>query len=422
MRFSTSLVGLAAAAGPVMAGCGGKPAESSSSSSSTAAAAAVSSAGSVGAYRNSTAILSSSASATTTTAAASSASVSDVVKAVGTSSATSSSAASTSSTAVTKSAANSGIKGFNYAAFFLDYSSVEETDFSYEFARAQNLEDTSGWNSARLYTMIQYGTTDTPITAIQAAIDTQTTLLLGLWISGGDSAITNEITALTAAIEEYGTDFTDLVVGISVGSEDLYRDAEGEVGVDADYLIDCISQVRSAIADTTLSSAPVGHVDTYDSFLNSSNQAVISALDWVGFDGYPYWQSGMANGIDVAKELFYTGYNETVALAGDVPVWVTETGWPVSGDTENEAVASADNARTYWTEIACQLIADGVNVWWYTLQEDQDGTATPDFGIFGAGDLDTLSPRWDLSCVSLLLHPYSPSYIEQNNNPVGASK
>lgn len=65
-------------------------------------------------------------------------------------------AASTStatSTATTVSAANSGIKGFNYAAFFLDYSAKVESDFEYEFQRAQELTGTSGWTSARLYTM-----------------------------------------------------------------------------------------------------------------------------------------------------------------------------------------------------------------------------------------------------------------------------
>lgn len=55
--------------------------------------------------------------------------------------------------ATTVSAANTGIKGFNYAAFFLDYSAKVESDFEYEFQRAQELTGTTGWTSARLYTM-----------------------------------------------------------------------------------------------------------------------------------------------------------------------------------------------------------------------------------------------------------------------------
>ncbi|KAI1846896.1 hypothetical protein JX266_007117 [Neoarthrinium moseri] len=296
-----------------------------------------------------------------------------------------------------KSAQNSGIKGFNYGAFFLDQRAVQQADFEYQFRRAQSLPGTEGWSSARLYTMLQWGTTDV-ISAIPAAIATKTSLLLGLWISGGDSAITNEINALEAAINQYGTAFTDLVVGISVGSEDLYRDSQNEVGASATYLLDCISKVRSTIAGTPLEGAPVGHVDTYDAFLNSTNSAVIEAIDWIGFDGYPYWEKAKPNSIEEATTRFYDGYDKTVALANGKPVYVTETGWPVTGDTIGAAVANAENAGSYWKQIACSLVAKGVNLWWYDLQESQYGTATPDFGVYGAGDLMALQPNYDLSC------------------------
>ncbi|KAK9419918.1 putative Glucan endo-1,3-beta-glucosidase eglC [Seiridium unicorne] len=379
MRLSLALTGLAAVA--VNASCKGRSSGSSTGSSTGASS---------GSAYNTT-----NPSYNTTSGAASS-----VSSAAALSSPTSSSAsgnvkaASTSTT----SAANSGIKGFNYGAFFLNQQALTQTDFEAEFNRANNLPGTSGWNSARLYTMIQWGTASDVIPAIPAAIATQTTLLLGLWISGGDAAIANELTALETAISTYGTAFTDLVVGISVGSEDLYRDANGEVGTSATYLLDCISQVRAKIADTGLANVPVGHVDTYDSFLNSTNTAVIEAIDWIGFDGYPYWETALPNSIEDAHERFYSGYNKTMALANGKPVYVTETGWPVSGDDQNLAVASVENARTYWETIACSLISSGINIWWYTLQESQYGDATPDFGVYGAGDLSTLTPSYDLSC------------------------
>lgn len=53
-------------------------------------------------------------------------------------------------------AANSGIKGFNYGAFFMDYTAKTQSDFEYEFQRAQDLDGTSGWSSARLYTMSKF--------------------------------------------------------------------------------------------------------------------------------------------------------------------------------------------------------------------------------------------------------------------------
>ncbi|KUI61960.1 putative glucan endo-1,3-beta-glucosidase eglC [Cytospora mali] len=305
------------------------------------------------------------------------------------------------SKSATVSAANSGIKGFNYGAFFLDQTAKKQVDFQYEFNRAQNLANTTGWNSARLYTMVQWGTASDPITAIPAAIATKTTLLLGMWVSGSTAAIDNEIAALKSAISTYGTDFTDLVKGISVGSEDLYRAAQGDSsnpGVEVDTLISYVTKVRNAIKGTALESIPVGHVDTYDSFENATNTKIISDLDWIGFDGYPYWEKANGNSIDDASELFYRGLNKTKAIAGDKPVYVTETGWPVSGDQFGQAVASDANARKYWKDIACTLTENNINVWWYILQESQNGQASPDFGIFGAGDLATVPQSYDLSC------------------------
>ncbi|KAI1820295.1 glycoside hydrolase family 17 protein [Xylaria intraflava] len=307
-------------------------------------------------------------------------------------------AASVGAVDAAASAANTGIKGFNYGAFFLNQQAKVQADFVYEFNRAKSLPGTNGWASARLYTMIQWGTASDIVSAIPAAIQTNTKLLLGLWISGGPQAVANEIAALKAAISKYGTQLSNLVVGISVGSEDLYRDASGEVGTSAAYLLNCINQVRSAVANTPLAGVPIGHVDTYDSFLNGSNSAVIPAIDWVGFDGYPYWETTQANSINDAMFRFYDGYNKTVKLAGNKPVWVTETGWPVTGKTNNLAVANAANARVYWQNIACSLIKKGVNLFWYDLQESQWGTADPDFGIYGAGDLGQLSPRYSLTC------------------------
>lgn len=142
----------------------------------------------------------------------------------------------------------------------------------------------------------QGGTTDTPIYAIPAAISTKTTLLLGLWASGGDAGFANELAALKSAISTYGSSLSGLVAGISVGSEDLYRisptgiAAGSDPGVSPDTIVGYISQVRSVIANTALSSVPVGHVDTWTAWVNASNNAVTSASDFIGVDAYPYFQ------------------------------------------------------------------------------------------------------------------------------------
>ncbi|KAK6002581.1 hypothetical protein QM012_001331 [Aureobasidium pullulans] len=281
--------------------------------------------------------------------------------------------------------------GFNYGS----QGNTLET-FEASFRTQQGLDTTSGWNSARLYTMIQDGTANTVISAIPAAIATNTTLLLGLWASETQDVFDNELTALKNAISQYGSAFADLVVGISVGSEDLYRETPAGIASNAgtgqspSVLVDYIGQVRSAIAGTVLSSAPVGHVDTWTGYVNSSNSAVIAAVDFIGLDEYPYYENTEDNSVSNANSLFFAKYNAVEGVANGKPIWITETGWPISGPTENEAVPSVANAETYWKSIACELLSRNIPTWWYILQD----SASPNFGVLQSGE----TPNYDLSC------------------------
>lgn len=249
----------------------------------------------------------------------------------------------------------------------------------------------------------QGGTTNSPVAAIQAAINTKTSLLLGVWASAGQSQITNEIAALQAAISQYGTEFTSLVIGLSVGSEDLYRISPigltspgAAPGADPSTLLNYISQIRSAVAGTGLSGIPIGHVDTWTAWVNGSNSDVISACDFIGMDAYPYFQNTMPNSIDQSASLFQSAYQATVAVAQGKDVWVTETGYPVSGSTSGAAVPSLANAQTYWDEVGCGMLFGKINTYWYTLQDAYPTTPNPSFGIVGT----TLSttPLFNLTC------------------------
>lgn len=263
-------------------------------------------------------------------------------------------------------------KGFNYGSTGRDQAAFEG-----EFNAAKNLAGSS-YTSARLYTMIQDGTTNAPISAIPAAISTGTSLLLGLWASGGDAQFANEIAALKAAVSQYGSAFTDLIAGISVGSEDIYRitpigvaNNEG-VGAGPDTIINYISQVRSIVANK-----PIGHVDTYNVWTNSSQNALIAAVDFIGIDAYPYYETTKPdNSAGNANATFWDDYQVTVEASQGKPVWITETGWPVSGATSGKAVASVDNAKIYYDDVACHAFANGINTWWYILQ---DTGASPSF-------------------------------------------
>lgn len=229
-------------------------------------------------------------------------------------------------------------QGFNYGATFEDGSCRLASDFAGAFNSARNLAGTSGgFTSARLYTTIQCGTTNAPISAIQAAIDTDTSLLLGLWASGGDVVFDNEIAALSNAVAQYGSEFTDRIIGISVGSEDLYRSSpqgvanEAGVGVNAATIVRYINRVRDLVSQTPLlQGKPVGHVDTWTAWVLPENAPVASAVDWLGHNSFPYFEDTLPNSIDDAESVFFNALGATEGVSGGKEVWVTETGWPHS--------------------------------------------------------------------------------------------
>ncbi|KAK6510306.1 hypothetical protein TWF481_005023 [Arthrobotrys musiformis] len=289
--------------------------------------------------------------------------------------------------------------GFNYGAAKANGQVKVYDDFLEEFELAQKLAGTNGkFSSARLYTMIQGPSKDDPIDAIEAAIKTKTTLLLGIWCSVPTEHVTNEINALLKAIDKYGKDFTDLVVGLSVGSEDLYRNSvmgienKSGIGAEPDQLVKYIGMVRKAIANTDLKSVPIGHVDTWTVWVNGSNNVVTEALDWIGFDAYPYFQSTMANSIEVAPQLFWEAYENTQKATGK-EVWITETGWPVSGKDMNLAKANTKDAQTYWNTVGCAIFGK-YKTWWYMLRDADPTPPETEFGVVGAD----LKPYYDLSC------------------------
>lgn len=131
--------------------------------------------------------------------------------------------------------------------------------------------------------------------------------------------------------------------------------------------------------------------------MNGSNSAVIQAVDWLGVDAYPYFQTSMANGIDNGPQLFFDAYDATVGAAGGKDVWITETGWPVSGPVSGQAEANVENAKFFWEKVACPSLGK-INTYWYTLQDSYPNTPSPSFGVVGS----TLSttPLFDLSCPS----------------------
>lgn len=287
--------------------------------------------------------------------------------------------------------------GFNSGSNHGTGVAKTQSDFEKEFKTAQNLVGAPGdFNAVRLYTNIQGASTSDPISAFPAAVKTNTSLLLGIWASGTDS-IENEITALKAGLLENGDDLAKLIVGVSIGSEDLYRAGatgvknNAGIGTGPDTIVKFIKEFKSEFSDYDFK---IGHVDTWDAWTNGSNKAVIDAVDWVGVDEYPYYQTGDDNTIDNAASLFSEAYDAVVKAAGGKDVWVTETGWPYEGPDWDKAVPSIANAKQFWDEVGCEKLFGKVPTFWYNLVDDSE-TNEMSFAI--TKDLNT-NALFNLTC------------------------
>jgi glucan endo-1,3-beta-D-glucosidase len=301
--------------------------------------------------------------------------------------------------------------GFNSGATLADRSAKFKSDYLAEFTTAQGLQGAPGtFNAVRLYTNIQAYSKDDPIEAFEAAVETKTSILLGVWASGTDN-IDNEINALKKAVTKYGKEFTDLVIGVSIGSEDLYRNSvtgianKAGLGTSPDVLVSFITDFRKAFASSALASIPVGHVDTWDVWPNATNKAVLDAIDFIGVDEYPYYEGGKGNNIKNAGALFDRAYDATIQAAGGKPVWVTETGWPTTGPDWDEAHPSLENAKYYWNEVGCRKLFGKTPTFWYNLRD-----SNPDNKMkFAITENLSTKPLFDLSCPTTFDTPSSSS-------------
>lgn len=291
------------------------------------------------------------------------------------------------------------ILGFNAGATTDKGAAKTQQDFEKEFKTAKGLNGAPGdFNTIRLYSNIQAGTTDTPIAAFDAAVATKTKLLLGVWASGTDN-IDNELKALNEAVEKHGTDLTDLIVGLSIGSEDLYRVSEpgirnkSGVGNSAEVLVRFIKTAREELKNTPLKDVKITHVDTWTAWVNGSNKAVIDEIDFLSVNAFPFYESERDNQISNAGSLLASALEATEGVAGGKDVWITETGWAYSGPAFGAAEATVDNAGQYWQDVGCAIFGKK-NVFWYTLRDANPANEVK-FAI--TNDLST-NARFNLSC------------------------
>jgi glucan endo-1,3-beta-D-glucosidase len=195
-------------------------------------------------------------------------------------------------------------------------------DFVRQFILAKSLNTPVPFDSARLFTFVQWHTgktTTDPIEAFDAAIETNTSLLLGVWLLNFDA----ELIALDKAFTVHGQKLADLVIGISVGNEDMYSGF-----ANSDIVEDKIRALRRLMDKHKLlfkgKKLRVGHTDIAKFAANPRG------MDFIGMTASPFWNN---ESISLAKASFIGSLNGLEERAGQTEKWIAETGWPFSGLT-----------------------------------------------------------------------------------------
>ncbi|KAF2736217.1 glycoside hydrolase, partial [Polyplosphaeria fusca] len=282
--------------------------------------------------------------------------------------------------------------GFNYGAFWPNQTGKTYDDFLRQFKLAQNLPNAPvRFDSAHLFTCIQFGTQNEPISAFKAAIDTNTSLLLGLWGPGNETAFTNELSALDNALTQYGKDLSNLIIGVSVGGEDIHRKeaAADDIGQKIQNLKATFSSTlqRSSSYSALFSKPPpIGHSDIVPFATD------VKDVDFIGTTVYPYWNN---DSIVRAVQSFSESLSQVQSRANGTEIWITETGWPVASQADQGAAkAGVAELQKYWRDVGCTLFGK-VNTWWFELEQDTDDHEGINWSIV---DPQTGQPRIDLTC------------------------
>jgi glucan endo-1,3-beta-D-glucosidase len=316
--------------------------------------------------------------------------------------------------------------GFNYGAFWaVEANAKKKDDFLDGFGLAKNLSTNIPFDSARLFTCKQAGTLNEPIQAFDAAVETKTNLLLGFWISPAqrgqspDENVKNEMAALEKGFQKHGQALADLVIGLSVGNEDVYRNEEtpDQVGVPANVVAQTIDQVKKSVAASSfakyMQGKPIGHADT-------AKYAVVDNADFIGMTVYPYWnKDSVAN----AAVSFQGSLDDVKKRAGDRPVWIAEMGWPVADKTpmakdRGAAVPGADQLQKFWTDVGCSVIGK-YTTFWFELLNDSNDSEQPDWGFI---DIPSRQPRVkNLSCGAPNQSPPAAPPVSSQLPPPAAS-
>jgi len=251
------------------------------------------------------------------------------------------------------------------------------------------IEDNTGSNIVRLYTMVDCDLLGKALPAIKKAGGKA---MLGIW-AYPNTHFLKEL----ALLKKYMPTYADIIIGITVGSEVLYREEETP-----EELAKQILATKKAVADAGLS-IPVGFADTWNLLIEDRANVAIEASDLILANAFSYWQGQTAQNAtksfvdDVMQALAHV---QKVKGDKDFIFWVGETNWPTDGADFEGAKPSLETAAAFYKDAICGILNWGINVFVFEAFDEQHKETEKENDVekYWGVMYENRKPKYDLTC------------------------
>ncbi|PYH95948.1 glycoside hydrolase [Aspergillus ellipticus CBS 707.79] len=221
-------------------------------------------------------------------------------------------------------------------------------------------------------------------------------VVLGVW-PDYDQSFDEDFNAL----KQYVPGNEDVISGITVGSECLYRKS-----LSAQQLLSRIQQVQNQFPSIT-----VGTVDSWNKFADGTADPIVQGgVTYFLANGFAYWQDQK---IDNATATYFDDMSRAKnhikqvagANADKIRFGNGETGWPTDGGSDyGAAKAGTKNAEQFFQSGVCGMLAWNIDVFYFeAFDESWKPDSTGDngqkmdekhWGLFTANR----QPKFNMTC------------------------
>lgn len=308
-----------------------------------------------------------------------------------------------------------GRLGFSLGVRNSDGSCKSTEEFSKDFAALEG----TGAKIVRTYSALDGAIQPeckVPGAILPAAEKAGIQVIIGLWADNEDLYQKEKTEVL-----KYAKDYSDSIYAFTIGSEGLYRRYEQNdpKAYTAKDILGRINDFKDTITDSKQGynlKQKVGTADSWNKFDDgAANLLIEGGVNFLLVNAFGYWQSqDISNATATYLDDLQRAYGKIQSLAGSttsIELWNGETGWPTDGgstyhdDTKpGYAVASTDNAETFYKESVCAALDWNFNVFYFSAfaepwkpDSEGDNKEFYDEKHWGAFDADR-KPIIDLTC------------------------